>query len=589
MQNKNIIFLDTNSKNNKQNKSYIFLNPLEEIIAFNENEIFSAFSKINELAKKYWIVGYIRYEAGYFFTNIEKLQNSKNIKKPLIWFGVYDSPIEIDNNIKIEKFFYKPFINILENISFDTYDKKISEIKKEIKKGNTYQVNFTIENFLKTYCSEENLYFSLREQQKTSYSAFIRNDFETILSFSPELFFEINENKIFVKPMKGTVKRGKTQKEDEFLVSKILLNEKNKAENMMIVDLLRNDLGKIAKNGTVQVEKKLEVETHKTLHQITSTVSAELKNLDYFEIFKALFPCGSVTGAPKIETMKIINRLEKNDRDIYCGAIGYISPKKNKAVFSVPIRILQKVEKSNWIYKVGGGITWDSTSKDEWNEIQTKTLFLKKNSINDFSLIETMLLENNKILFLDEHLNRLKNSANFFEFKLDIEKIKLELLNIKTKYIKTMIRFILKKDGNYSFEKLEIYNDEKNEKKVKLSNIILDKQNIFLNHKTTYRPWYEKTSQKIKNNEIWDEIFINQDNEICEGSRTNIFVEIKNKIYTPPLSVGILNGILRQKLIKENKVEEKILYIKDLKSAENIFMGNSVRGLVKVILEDISF
>jgi para-aminobenzoate synthetase/4-amino-4-deoxychorismate lyase len=558
------------------------MNPLKKIIVFDGSDLKEAFLEINELAKKYWIVGYIRYEAGYCF--LPKIFGDKySSKKPLMWFGVYEKPMEMD--CKIEKFQYKPHLKIAQKIDFGIYNQKIQKIKDEIKKGNTYQVNFALEKLVTAETSDENFYLSLREQQKTEYSAFIRNEFDTILSFSPELFFEIDGNKINVKPMKGTLPRGKNKNEDAKLLKNIIADEKIKAENLMIVDLLRNDLGMIAKNGTVKIENLLQVETHSTLHQITSSVSAELKNLDYYEIFKALFPCGSVTGAPKIETMKIIKNLEANERDVYCGAIGYISPKKT--VFSVPIRILQKKYQKNWIYKVGGGIVWDSKAKNEWKETETKTLFLQKNNANNFKLIETMLLSNNKIVFKKEHLNRLEASAKFFGFEIDVKFIDQELTKLEqeTDTKKIILRLEVDKKGKLTLEKLDFIETQNKILNIRISDIILDKQNIFLRHKTSYRPWYENTKKIIKTQKIWDEIFINQDDEICEGSRSNIFFQINEKLFTPPLSSGVLNGILRQDLLDQKKCEEKIFYKKDLeniKNIEKIFIGNSVRGLIHV-------
>ena len=344
----------------------------------------------------------------------------------------------------------------------------------------------------------------------------------------------------------------------------------------------------MAKNGSVKVENLLEIETYSTLHQITSSVSAELQTLDFLKIFKALFPCGSITGAPKMETMKIIKNLEEDERGVYCGAIGYISP-AGKSVFSVPIRILQKEKKNKWIYKVGGGIVWDSKAKNEWQETKIKTQFLKKNSAKKFSLIETMLFENKKISFKKEHLDRLMKSASFFGFKIDRKLIEAAIDNLTGKLIledikKSILRLEINKKGKFYIDKINFSEDTKKVRNIRISDIILDKTNFFLKHKTTYRPWYSKTKSLIEKKEIFDEIFINQDSEFCEGSRTNIFVEINGKLFTPPLSAGLLNGILRQNLINQGKCKVKKLYLKDLKNAKNIYLGNSVRGLVRVVV-----
>ena len=364
---KDVIFLDTSQKVTSEQKSYLFFDPIKTITAFSQDEVAQALNEINEIAqsKKYWLAGYVTYEAGYSF--LPKIFNcDEKSKRPLVWFGVYEDAAELED----EDGFctnLKQSLQIKKNIDYPKFQEAILKIKDEIKSGNTYQVNFTFDSsIIASGYSDEELYFMLRQAQKTQYSAFIRNEFDTILSFSPELFFKIDKNKITAKPMKGTFSRT-----NEF----ISVDEKTKAENLMIVDLLRNDIGKVADKGTVKVESLLDVEIYSTLHQLTSTITGDISCVDYCEIFKALFPCGSVTGAPKIETMKIIKKLEQGERGIYCGALGYISP-KGKSVFSVPIRILQKNGKT-WTYRVGSGIVWDSKPEAEWEENDLKMAFLK--------------------------------------------------------------------------------------------------------------------------------------------------------------------------------------------------------------------
>jgi para-aminobenzoate synthetase/4-amino-4-deoxychorismate lyase len=330
-----------------------------------------------------------------------------------------------------------------------------------------------------------------------------------------------------------------------------------------------------------------DIETHDTLHQMTSLIEGRIKKgIGYKDIFKAIFPCGSVTGAPKKKTMEIIKQIEKGNRQIYCGAIGYISP--DKAVFNVPIRTLYQPtsnkKDSSWIYRVGGGIVWDSIGEKEWEEIRTKTEFLHKNKPHGFSIVETMLLEKGEVKNEKEHFLRMKDSSIYFKFPFDKRAWKEKMYSIKAKASyskKYVIRVLLNEKGDLSCERTPLER-KGNKNIVKVSKITLDKKNVFLQHKTTYRPWYEKTMKKIKENKIWDEIFLNQEGQLCEGARSNVFVEKKGKLYTPCFESGLLRGTFRKKLLEEKKCKEKILALRDLKEADAVYCGNDVRGLVKV-------
>ncbi len=532
-----------------------FTNPIKIITAFNFDELKTAFAKIEELKNQYYIVGYLRYNA---FSG-----QSSNF--PLLYFEVFNS-----YNIYKTKNTKKLLLNPTPCVNFCEYSNAIKKIKEEIAKGNTYEVNYTYDFDVPFDGDELDLFNFLLSKQKTPYNFYMKNQYDTVLSFSPELFFEMQNNHILTKPMKGTIHRGKDKKEDKNLIEFLKNDIKNRAENVMIVDLLRNDLGRIAKVGTVNVSKLFEIETHKTLHQMTSQIEADLKeNTTFFDIFKAIFPCGSITGAPKISTMKVISDVEKGERNIYCGAIGMISPKET--IFSVPIRILQKTnEQNNFKYRVGGAIVWDSDTQDEWEETLTKTKFLN----DEFQIIETVKIENGTILFEKEHFERMQKTAEHFGFKFKTPEI------VKTD--NGMLRILLNRDGEIKTELKRITPAKTS--KIAISPIIQNSKNEFLYYKTTYRPWYFDSFQKIKNGEIYDEIFFNEKGELTEGARSNIVLQLNGNLYTPPVQCGLLNGVFRQELLKNNKCTEKILYKKDLEKAEKIFCVNSVRGMVEVRL-----
>ena len=531
-----------------------FTNPIKIITAFNFDELKTAFAKIEELKNQYYIVGYLRYNAF----------SGQSFNFPLLYFEVFNS-----YNIYKTKNTKKLLLNPTPCVNFCEYSNAIKKIKEEIAKGNTYEVNYTYDFDVPFDGDELELFNFLLSKQKTPYNFYIKNQYDTVLSFSPELFFEMQNNHILTKPMKGTIHRGKDKKDDEKLIEFLKNDIKNRAENVMIVDLLRNDLGRIAKVGTVNVSKLFEIETHKTLHQMTSQIEADLKeNTTFFDIFKAIFPCGSITGAPKISTMKVISDVEKGERNIYCGAIGMISPKET--IFSVPIRILQKTNEQNkFKYRVGGAIVWDSNAQDEWEETLTKTKFLN----DEFQIIETVKIENNSILFEKEHFERMQKTAEHFGFKFKTPEI--------AKTDDGMLRILLNRDGEIKTELKKITPAKTS--KIAISPIIQNSKNEFLYYKTTYRPWYYDSFQRIKNSEIYDEIFFNEKGELTEGARSNIVLQLNGNLYTPPVQCGLLNGVFRQELLKNNKCTEKILYKKDLEKAEKIFCVNSVRGMVEVL------
>lgn len=540
----------------------LFKHPVDVITAFSGAEFKDAFTRIENYAETHYIAGYICYEAKEIF-----LGNDIKSDAPLLYFEVFD-----DYEKYIPSLPENLSITPVPDVDFCEYKNAVETIKSEIEEGNTYEVNYTFDWKVEYLGDDKKLFDYLLQKQKTKYCAYIKNDFVTVLSFSPELFFEINDGHILTKPMKGTIGRGRDYVEDKKNIEFLENDIKNRAENVMIVDLLRNDLGRIAKTGSVKVTKLFEIETHKTLHQMTSQIEADIKDgISLYDIFKSIFPCGSITGAPKISTMKIIDRIEKGSREIYCGALGLISPAK--AEFSVPIRILQKKNNENdFRYRAGGAIVWDSDIIEEWCETVTKTKFLS----SDFQLIETIKIQNKSMFLKEEHMSRLKASAEHFGFVFN-----RSILDIEPEQ-DGILRILLYKDGTFETEYKPLEKAFTN--LVKISDIVLDSKNEFMRFKTTYRPWFLESYKKIKNEEVYDEIYFNEKGELCEGARCNILVEQEGKFYTPPLDCGILNGTMRENLLTSGVCTEKILYKQDLLNAENIYCINSVRGIKRVEL-----
>ncbi len=532
-----------------------FDNPIDNIEIFEPSKLKEGFEKLENLrAKGLYLLGYLRYDL------------TKTSDKPLMYFEAFETfdkyiPAEISRPVGTI---------IIPKIAKEEYFKSVEYIKEQIRDGVTYEVNYTYPSAVKTNADDFELYEFLLPKQKTPYNTYIKNKYETILSFSPELFFKQKGNKILTKPMKGTAPREEGMK--EFLYNDI----KNRAENIMIVDLLRNDLGRIAKTGSVKVEKLFEIEEHPTVYQMTSEVSAEV-DCSLYDIFRAIYPCGSITGAPKVSTMRVIEEVESFTREVYCGAIGYLHD--DEAVFSVPIRILQKgVNDKEFTYHAGGAIVWDSTAEDEWQETLTKTKFLQ----TEFSLIETGIND------WDKHADRMKKSAEELGFKWNDE---IENLEIP---VGKVLRVVLNMNGEYQVEyhPTPALSCPARIKRISLTltffarrsfpvqggsvrvtfNGRVDTSNPFLYHKTTVRD--------KKQTEFFDEIRVNERGEITEGTFTNVGILKDGMYYTPPVSCGLLAGTFREKL----DWEEKVLYPDDLKSADKVFCFNSVRGLMEVEL-----
>lgn len=539
----------------------IFENPVRILTAFDKKSFVDAFEKIEILRRKYLLLGYVRYEAKDIF-----LGKDVESSLPLLYFEVYENFAQTDFSPNSHE---NSFVLPETTLRYENYKKDVEEVKRLISEGETYEVNYTCDFDVVFPFDGKILFESLYSSQKTPYNAYIKNAYVEILSFSPELFFQIEDGKIRTKPMKGTVKRGLSPREDRENVEFLKNDVKNRAENVMIVDLLRNDLSKIAKTGSVRVPRLFDIETHPTVHQMTSEVEAVLKDgTSLYEVFSAIFPCGSITGAPKISTMKIIDNLEHGARNVYCGALGLISPEK--IVFSVPIRILQrKIGEETFKYRVGGAIVQDSSPADEWDEIFVKSGFLTYNHQN-FKIIETMKVEKRKAFLFESHIKRMFATASELNFKFPSELF--EIFPEKD----GIMRILLAKNGAFEVEYKPLLPILTN--KVVVSPVKVFSKYPFLKYKTTCRPYYGSISG------VFDELFFNEKNELTEGSRTNVLVQKNGVLYTPPLDCGLLDGTLRRNLLENGKIFEKKLYLQDLKTADKIYCINSVRGVKEVQL-----
>lgn len=585
--NNNYFWFETNKFDKKNYRSYYFYNPVKILSLTDPKDVKQFFSELEKLSKQYYCAGFFSYELGYLFEDIFHY----NIKKPFPYakFYAYEKP-DIINHHKDKKFFTHPLSaydksdyklkNLKLNISEKEYIKNIHKLKDYIYKGDIYQANYTLKYKFHFTGTAEKLYQDLKTQQNVAYNVFAKMDNFYILSLSPELFFYKNKQHIVVKPMKGTVKRGHTIEEDNQHKKWLQNDEKNKSENIMIVDLLRNDLGKISEYGSVKVTKLLESEKYNTLFQMTSTIESKLKkNISLYELIKSIFPSGSVTGAPKIRSMEIIRELEKEKRKIYTGALGFFQP-DGTAKFNVPIRTIL-INKNKGEMGIGSGIVFDSKTCEEFSECKLKASFLIKKPVPcfDFQLIETFLFDKH-YKYPGLHLKRLKKSALYFDFKYNREKIVTELEKMKKqlKNNKYKIRLLLDKSGKITTEYIKLKHQNK-DYKIIISRYRTNSNDIFYFHKTTNRSLYENELKNARAKGYFDIVFLNEKEQLTEGAISNIYIKKNEHLFTPPVQCGLLNGVIRHVKIKTlNNIEKKIITLKDLYNADSIYISNSIIG-----------
>ncbi len=559
---------------------YFFNLPVDVVKASGCRLIEKAFDKIEAYCRSgCWACGYISYEAGYCFE--ERLWKcGRGKKRGELVFGIFEKAVSLDNDecdTIMSRYVKNGEFYLARRISYEKYRKNFNKIKEYIEEGDTYQVNYSFPLYLISESGLLELYAYFRGKQKTDYTVCLKLGGSEIISLSPELFFEVKDKKITVKPMKGTSSLGNEV---------ALHNEKNKSENLMIVDLLRNDLGRIGSG--VNASRLFDIEKYETVAQMTSVISAKLKSgAGVKDIFFNIFPSGSVTGAPKIRTMEIIDEIEEGARGVYCGAIGFIAPTLKKAVFNVPIRTFEKIGKDRWRYRVGGGIVADSDSESEWREAFLKAGFISLRPDIEFSLVETMLVRKGSIKYLSLHIKRLFASAAKFGFVCDRKEIRkaLSVLRKKCGISKTYIaRLISDKSGEVNVNVKELFFEKEAAVIFMEREPVKDSDRIFLCNKTTYRPWYDKNNQKEG---IFDIIYFDDYGRLLEGGRTNIFCKVSGAdiFYTPPLNVEILPGVLREYMLLKGYAAEKVIYAEEVLSGKyELYIGNSVRGLLKCVI-----
>lgn len=550
-----------------------FSRPRRVITATTPAEVAPAIDAVESAALEgNWVVGFVSYQSSPGFDS-RLLVPGAVVKgpMPLVWFGVYEGGETHD---------MVPGAVSLGDWSAamteSEHAERVESIRKSIAEGDTYQVNLTFPMRATRTGDPDALFTAMLRSQPQSFGAFIDLGSTQILSVTPELFLRKQGRHVTTKPMKGTAPRGRSTIEDLRMRDDLVRSEKERAGNLMIVDMLRNDLGRVARTGTITVSELLQPERHPTVWQLTSTIEAELEEgTTLAELFTAVFPCGSVTGAPKVSTMGIIAELEVAARGVYCGAIGYVAPGGRSAEFAVAIRT-GVVEGDHFTYHVGGGITFDSLAGSEYDECQLKALV-----VTDYrdtpDLVETMrYVPGEGIPLLQHHIERLSGSAGYWGIDFDPARVG-EALSAIEGAGELRVRLVLFRDGGVevSSQQMPVWDEPVH---LAISGVRVDQSNPLWFHKTADRSRYPDSDDDSES------LMVNLDGEVTETNRSNLMAHLDGRWVTPPVSAGLLPGVSRALAIAHRAVVEQALTVEDLTRADELAVTNAVRGWRKATL-----
>jgi para-aminobenzoate synthetase / 4-amino-4-deoxychorismate lyase len=562
-----------------------FKDPVRVVQAYGIGEVLPCLAELERSVQRegLYAAGFLSYEAAPAFDDALTAKSPGAF--PLLWFGLYSEP-ELFETIPFGNSSPYNLGELVQSMDKEDYERTIDRIRDYIAAGDTYQVNFTIRLNTEFSGDPQSLFHKLVRAQHEGYSAYVDTGRYTICSASPELFFRLDGTTLTSLPMKGTAARGNNPAGDKAQADWLFNSEKNMAENIMIVDMIRNDMGRIADIGSVRVSSFFDIKRYPTLFQMTSTVKSET-GASFSEILGALFPCASITGAPKARTMEIISELEPSPRRIYTGSIGFLAPDRT-AQFNVAIRtVLIDSETGTAEYGLGGGIVWDSDSAAEYEECMVKAQILKREAV-EFSLLETMLWTPGEGYFLLEyHLHRLESSAEYFDYNADMDAVENQLKQIAESLsgaaMPQKIRLLVSRDGDIKCESAPL-NDPgtQDEVRIKLSAESVDSQNIYLYHKTTHRDIY--TAAKSSCTDCDDVVLFNERGEITESCIANVILDLNGERVTPPVESGLLAGTYRGWMLDSGSVKEKVITVEEFKAARGIYLANSVRKLRKAVL-----
>lgn len=556
---------------------HLFTKPIKELKTRDLDQVEALLKEVETYQEAgFYAVGYVSYEAAPAFEKKFAVHPAPLMGEYLLYFTIHE---EVETLPFPEDYEAVELpANWKEEVEAPAYQKAIETIHHHIRQGDTYQVNYTVQLSQELKSDPLAIYNRLVVEQKAHYNAFFQHDDVSILSISPELFFEQDDRLLTTRPMKGTTRRGLTNQADLKEAAWLEADPKNRAENMMIVDLLRNDMNRISEIGSEQVTRLCQVEQYSTVWQMTSTIESRLRpEVDLLQTFQALFPCGSITGAPKISTMEIIQKTEKAPRGVYCGTIGILLP-KGKRIFNVAIRTLQ-MQGNQAIYGVGGGITWDSKWESEYQETKQKSAVLYRQEPH-FELLTTGRIHQGELTFLEQHLSRLREASRYFAYPYDEPKL-LKELQEKLGHLKSNLdyrcRIALQKNGAFQLTITELTDLPASYLQAQLTEQKLDLATPVTYFKTSQRDHLGQSDH--------EQIFHLPDGSLLETTIGNLVLEIEGQLYTPPAHLPLLDGIYRRHLLETQQVEEKLLTLNDLTDADRIYACNALRGLYALNLQ----
>src|SRR3984957_19593285 len=567
-------------------RSFLFRNPVEWLEARDLSDLPLFFQRLEAArAQGLWSAGYFSYECGYHWEPRAALNFIPNqVNLPLAAFGLYLAPTLFTADL-IPSGLARGVDSPILDISCEDFQQKIRIVHDYIESGDTYQVNLTDQVWTRYSASALELFAHMMEAQPVEFGALLRIGDRFILSASPELFFRVQERHIIVRPIKGTASRGRDAAEDATRIEALANDEKNRAENVMIVDLMRNDLGRVAETGSVRVGKLFAVERLPSLLQMSTEITATLRNdVTLYKLFASLFPSGSIVGAPKVRTMQLIQELEARPRGVYTGSIGYFAP-NGESAFSVAIRTAV-LQGERLHMGVGAGITYDSVAGEEYQECKLKAEFLKDNS---FALIESMRCEGGTCLLLPLHLERLQASADYFGFRFP----RTELTEAIERAVRessdrgaSKLRLELRRDGSWTLSELEALEKEPEVSRAMLWPEPVQSGDRFLRHKTTRRVLYNHAAQVSRERGCIDAIFQNEHGVVTEGAISNVVVKHGDSWLTPPVDAGLLPGVYRTSLLRRMPEIQVVEFsLERLLSADEVWLTNAVRGMRRVVIE----
>lgn len=563
----------------------VFAHPARVIEARRVDEVEPAFRAAEQaLRDGAHVAGFVGYDAAPAFDPAFAAHASSDT--PLVWFGVFDAPRPAaplapatDDGTSAREDVWTP------DLTADAHGRGVDSVRDAIARGDVYQANYTFHLRARLPAARRRVlqdrYERLAADHRPPYAAFVDTGGWQILSLSPELFFRLDGRRLRTRPMKGTAARGRWLEEDQACAEALRASGKNRAENVMIADMARNDVGRIAEIGSVRVTALCEIETYPTVLQMVSEVEGRLRpEVTLAGVFGALFPAASITGAPKVSATRLIARLENRPRGVYCGAIGFAAP-NGDAVFNVAIRtMVVQARTGEATYGAGGGITWDSTAGDEYAEAMRKSE--ARSPLPAFDLIETLRAERGVCIRATEHLARLRASAIHCGFRYDGPRIEAALDAHAAGHPRETrrVRLLLARDGRLRVASRPLEPPPESPPPVALADAPVDRRDWRLYHKTTLREVYERHAAGHPH--AFDVVLWNDAGELTELTRANLVVEIDAVCWTPPRHSGLLGGVLRAELLATDAVRERVLSRDDLRRATRVWSISSLRGWQEV-------